>query len=113
MPKKPPEMPGKPWYAVLLAARKASLDRKRPFTASDVAREAGIKGTKVSSAERIASAWLGKFHRWGYVLRTGSAKGEKRWIGIYEMTDWGMRFKPSDKKIREKKEKKAAGPEKT
>lgn len=88
-------MSDRPWYDVLLAVRRASLQGQRPFTAQDVAREAGIEGTERSSPERIASAWLGKFQRWGYILVEGSAKGARRWIRTYTVTDWGMRFKPN------------------
>ena len=70
------------WYLILKAARK--LD---PLTSYALA---GEVGTTVN----IASAWLGKFCRWGYVVRVGSARGARRWVRVYELTRWGRRFKP-------------------
>lgn len=88
-------MANKPWFDILLAVRKASLDGQRPITAQDVSREAKIRDTEKSSADQIASAWLGKFLRWGYVVVDGSAKGDRRWIRTYKVTRWGLEFKPS------------------
>jgi hypothetical protein len=79
------------WWTVLQAVRKASLDGKRPFTALDVSREAKIEATERSRPEQLASAWLGKFHRWGYVLPDGSAKGEKRWVRTFTITEYGLK----------------------
>lgn len=81
------------WWAVLQAVRRASLDGTRPFTALDVSREAKLEDTDASKGSQIASAWLGKFHRWGYVLPEGSAKGEKRWIRTFKITKYGLERK--------------------
>lgn len=78
------------WWDVLQAVRRVSLAGERLFTAVDVAREAGIEGTERSAPGDIASAWLGKFVRWGYVIQKGTAKGEKRWIRTYEVTKYGL-----------------------
>lgn len=78
------------WWDVLEAVRRVSLAGERPFTSMDVAREAGIKATERSSPERIASAWLGKFQRWGYIVQKGTAEGAKRWIRTYTITKYGL-----------------------
>lgn len=77
------------WWDVLLAVRRASHDGERKFTASDVAMEAKFEPTEGSDARRIASGWLSKFTRWGYVKRSGSVKGESRWVRTFELTEYG------------------------
>jgi hypothetical protein len=56
-----------PWFRVLEAARRLSPRASHRFTAAQLAAEAGILDTKKSRGSQIASAWLSKFVRWGYV----------------------------------------------
>ncbi len=75
---------------------------KRAFTASALASEAGIQATigddgfPISTALDIASAWLGKMVRWGYVLRAGSepSTGGKGWARLYILTSFGVNRRP-------------------
>jgi predicted ArsR family transcriptional regulator len=48
---------------------------------------------------RIASAWLGKFARWGYVVsEKGGQSGRRgRPQNAYRLTRWGLRFRPAGK----------------
>lgn len=65
----------KDWFGILESVR--SLSRTRdPFTAEDLAREAGIRSTGNATINQIASAWLGKFCSWGYVERVSSGYGK-------------------------------------
>jgi len=90
--KKSPKSP-RNWLLVLEACRRVAARAKDgQFTAAEVALEAKIKATGKSTAQRIASAWLGKFYRWGYVMRVGSKSGSTRWIGLYELTSWGEEY---------------------
>lgn len=75
------------WYGILRAARRVAVDGQ---ITSDVLAEA----TKTET--RVASAWLGKFVRWGYVLRVGrkNGTGRGRPTTIYQLTGWGLRFRP-------------------
>lgn len=78
------------WFEVLMAAR----EFKDPFTKDDLADAAGISAGPKSSPGRIASAWLTKFARWGYVRRVGEIKG----AGIrptyqYKVTEKGAAVK--------------------
>jgi hypothetical protein len=91
------------WWSVLEAARRASRRGKEAFTASDLAHEARIDATVgddgflKSPAESIASAWLGKFVRWGYALRAGSRgspKGGNAWVRLYTLTEFGVKRHP-------------------
>jgi hypothetical protein len=52
---------------VLEAARKLSPRSDRTFTAAQLANEGQIADTEKSRGSQIASAWLSKFVRWGYV----------------------------------------------
>jgi hypothetical protein len=84
------------WYSVLKIVRRIA-SRKEVFNSTDLAQEAGIKDTEKSEAHQIASAWLGKFVRWGYVVRAGQEPGERSWRG-YRLTSWGARFRPGQKR---------------
>lgn len=85
------------WFQVLEAARRISeVSPTGEFTASELALEAGLQESKKSTADQLASAWLGKFCRWGYALRTGSSPGQKKWIRVYTLTKFGKEMKPND-----------------
>lgn len=91
------------WYDVLKAARRAAAAGNRKeavFTAAGVAAQAKIKPTDRSSADAIASAWLCKFLRWGYVLRAGTQGGKGRPRTLFVLTDWGRRCRPGSKRSR-------------
>lgn len=93
------------WWGVLLAVRRASHDGERKFTAIDLASEARFEDTEASSKEKLAAGWLSKMARWGYVKRSGSAKGESRWIRTFELTEYGKNRKepgPAPKWAKEK-----------
>lgn len=77
-----------PWMDILQAVRSVAL--KGSITAAAVAAEAGIKPS-------AASSWLGKFCRWGYVVRAGTAMGTVRWTRAYEITKFGRSYKPKEK----------------
>ena len=78
------------WYTILLGARRASHNGTRDITARDLAIEGKIPPSGSSGSEKIASAWLGKFARWGYVTRSGHIQGEKRWSRTYSLTKYGL-----------------------
>ena len=84
------------WYSVLLAARRCA-SRKPVFNSTDLSLEAKIEATERSEAHQIASAWLGKFVRWGYAVRAGHDPGERSWRG-YSLTRWGATIKKGYKK---------------
>lgn len=79
------------WFSILEAARQLSEDG---FTAEELAQEAEIEGTEISKPAKIASAWLSKFHRWGYVLQAGTASSGRRWVRVWKLTDWGFEYEP-------------------
>lgn len=56
-----------PWFRALEAARELSPKDTHHFTAVQLAAQAGIGDTEKSRGSQIASAWLSKFVRWGYV----------------------------------------------
>lgn len=97
------------WYDVLLAARAIGSEAEKkdgktyraavPFTAAQLAEEAGFKATERSGARDIAAGWISKLVRWGYVKRVGkdeSAGG--RPVVRYELTTWGLKFRPAGAK---------------
>lgn len=71
MPRSTPGTP--PWFKALEAARELSPRDTNHFTAVQLAAQAGIEdtvdreGKVISRGSQIASAWLSKFVRWGYV----------------------------------------------
>lgn len=97
-------MKNKPWYDVLLAARR--LEKKMPdgWTSQDLAQEAKIEATSVSSEIAIASAWCGKLYRWGYALGVGRKppSGRGRPTNIYKLTSWGHDFRTEAAKGKER-----------
>lgn len=78
-------MKQKPWYAVLLAARKIQ-GRGELITSQSLARE-------VQMPTGIASAWLFKLQRFGYVLKGEKYITGKRWSWSWGLTRWGLRFR--------------------
>jgi hypothetical protein len=78
------------WYDILLGARRASHKGTRHITARDLASEVRIPASERSGPEKLASAWLGKFVRWGYAVRSGHIQGEKRWSRTYSLTKYGL-----------------------
>lgn len=81
------------WWKLLLVVRKISGHRSgegKVFTAADFAGAADLGASKKASAHQMASGWLSKFCKWGYVVRAGSAPGEKKkWIRLYQITKYG------------------------
>lgn len=83
-----------PWFGILQACRQMGGN----FTARDLAGAAKIGSTEdkdgatVSDGKQIASAWLSKLAKWGYVERVGTAKGDGRGrpVVIYKVTKVGM-----------------------
>jgi hypothetical protein len=92
---------------VLEAARKLSPDDRYFFTAARLSADLKLKDTinpntgKIASkATQIASAWLGKFVRWGYVLRAGQVSvGRGRAATKYALTDKGRSCEQIDGKL--------------
>ncbi len=89
------------WWGILEAARRASHGGKSTVTAKSLAEEARIEATVgddgflISPATRIASAWLSKFARWGYVVRVeGDRPGRTKKFNLYELTAYGLERRP-------------------
>jgi len=81
----------KPWQGILLAMRTC----KAPFGAAELAAAAGLSPGPRSTAEAIASAWLGKMVRWGYAVRVAREAGRRgRARTLYEVTRWGRKYAP-------------------
>jgi len=81
-----------PWYDVLLAVRRVA-SREGPITAAGV-------GVELEMPPRIASMWLAKLWRWGYLRRREKVLEGRRWTYRYELTRWGERFRPRKRKRR-------------
>lgn len=91
------------WFEMLKAAGNLESKKKTPFTAAMLSEQAELQPTKkmvagkeetVSTENQIASAWLLKLEKWGYVERTGTTKGEgPRPATLWQMTDKGKECK--------------------
>jgi hypothetical protein len=95
-----------PWFEILKTARTLSRDGASTFTSADLARAAGLEDTmpsaiargpnmgqmgKGSTAQQIASGWLSKFQKWGYVTVAGKIQtGAPRPAFVYAMTKDGL-----------------------
>jgi hypothetical protein len=117
------------WFDVLKAARNVGSKGKGdslkvfPFTAAQLADEAGFKATARSKATDIAAGWISKLVRWGYVRRVESPEGPARGVsgrpqGFYALTKWGVNKKAPKRKywegfegLKKPKPKKASGSE--
>ena len=96
-------MERKPWFAVLLAARRI-LSRGEVLTSIGLAGESGLE-------TRVASAWLFKFERWGYFLRKEKVATSKRWSWSWSITAWGTKARVKGYRAKTKGLKMAANPE--
>lgn len=77
------------WFGILEAIR-AKFENGKPFTASDVAKVAGIEATDLSSADKIAYAWISKFLKWGYLRGDATTVGTSgRRVKTYAVTTNG------------------------
>ncbi len=93
-----PNRPGFPtWFRILESVRKISLDGQRSFTAAELAQEAALERVGSATEQQLASGWLSKFVRWGYVVHDGTAKpeGANRWIRKYQITKFGKMCEPT------------------
>jgi hypothetical protein len=88
------------WFQILKAARRAAIDGQ--ITSEALAEEMSTKTFTVPV--KIASAWLGKFVRWGYALREASVQDGTRGRPKiqYRMTKWGLlREAPEKRKLKD------------
>lgn len=80
-----------PWFLVLDHTREIARGREKKdpkkavFAAEELAKKTGLP-------DNVASAWLGKFCRWGYVVRVGKAPSKGRFRTLYSLTTWGIEF---------------------
>ena len=78
-------MAQKPWIAVLQAARRI-LQKGGVLTSTALAEETELE-------TKVASAWLFKLEKWGYVSKDQKYITGKRWSWSWALTRWGFRFK--------------------
>ena len=84
-------MANQDWFSLLTLARELSPDPKATFTAPHLAAQAGLKGSEV----KIASGWLYKFRKWGYVDVVDTVRGDSiRPLNVYVVTKKGHECKP-------------------
>jgi hypothetical protein len=87
------------WLDILKATRKHAVNGD--ITSAVLKKKTGLD-------IRVASAWLSKFVRWGYLIRAGVSidliDGQRR-PGrpgvIYQLTSWGLRFRSKKVKASE------------
>jgi len=77
------------WYEVLKGVRRVAKGGE--ITSSSLAND-------VDLTPKDASAWLSKLTKWGYLRLAGKAPGPVRAVNRYELTRWGLRFRPKKNK---------------
>jgi hypothetical protein len=83
-------MPSNDWFSLLTLARELSPDSKSTFTAPHLAAQSGRERDV-----KIASGWLYKFRKWGYVDVVGTVQGSSiRPLNVYVVTEKGHACKP-------------------
>jgi predicted ArsR family transcriptional regulator len=76
------------WYQILEVVRSLSGKSGKSFTAHDLTQAADLPQVQ------IASHWLYKFRKWGYVEVVGTAAGSGiRPLNVFEITDKGRECK--------------------
>jgi hypothetical protein len=79
------------WFKLLELARVLSPKPKDTFTVRNLAKKAGWEGKDV----QIASGWLYKFRKWGYVDVVGTEpSGAVRPLNVYVVTEKGRTCEP-------------------
>lgn len=80
------------WFQVLRSARLAA-SKERLINSRALAKA-------IELPEKDASAWLGKFVRWGYAIRVDrEANGRGRPRTIYRLTKYGLERKAPKKTV--------------
>jgi len=85
--------PQEGWFQILEQCRELQAQKGGAFTSEDLSQFANLKGTPTTSSAAIASAWLGKFTAWGYLVRGEPIKIEGkvgRPTSTYLLTEDGM-----------------------
>lgn len=95
------------WWEILLAVRQ--IAQKGQIASPALSKRTGM-------TVRVASAWLSKLKKWGYVRLGGSAPSftNRRWVRVYELTTYGRdRKAPKTQvsQVRRKRRRAAANPE--
>jgi hypothetical protein len=71
----------------------------KPITSMALRDVLGIQPTALSTALDIAAGWISTLRRYGMlkVSRGERAQGPVRSVQVYELTDWGRRYKAGKK----------------
>ena len=80
------------------ALRKMS-EEERPITSQALVEVMRISDTDRSSALDIAAGWISTLRRYGFLraLRGSKVAGPRRRLQVYELTNWGHRYKAKGK----------------
>jgi len=90
------------WTDILISVRELSL--RGAITSETLSEATGLP-------LKVASAWLAKLTKWGYLSRSGSVPGPRRWMRIYDLTEWGRKY-DKDYTAKHKRRFKVAGNQK-
>ena len=71
----------------------------KPITSQALVEAVGIKDTERSAALDIAAGWISTLRRYGLVRvsKGQSVDGPSRKLKVYELTEWGKRYKKDAK----------------
>lgn len=70
------------------------LEAVRTLKAEDVAISSSALGVVANLDVKVASAWLCLLGKWGYVRRVGKETVAGRWGYIWELTRFGIEYRP-------------------
>ncbi len=96
---------------------KSGLWRKMLYAARDIVEDGGriTSATLADEMEievKVASAWLSHLAGWGYIRRIGKETISGRWAWVWELTRFGIEYKPAREKKVSRELKIAANPKK-
>lgn len=82
-----------------LKAMRKMAKAGEPITSQALVDAVGIDDTPRSSALDVAAGWISTLRRYGFlkISKGQKVKGAQRQLQVYELTDWGIRYKSKQK----------------
>ena len=82
-----------------LKAMRKMAQAGEPITSQALMDAVGIEDTDRSSALKVSAGWISTLRRYGFlkISKGQKVKGAQRQLQVYELTEWGKRYKKDAK----------------